>query len=316
MDKGAEVYRNLLAYLKNARAQMEVANHDEKLVLISEIYQRCKADALILFKYGKKTYYYTHICDLILICEEYLESTYILNYSETVVNPGDLKHFESVDEFLNYIVYQVRKKILAEFMRARGYYEDLKSIGLTNTCEILSTWVLEECQKLGIKCKKVRIDPGFNRRKLLYDGMGFHYFNLATINGKTYLLDLSYKQFFKQKNNLIERLGVAGLVGCAPGVYMMVDEARSKLASDLIENGWIEFNSDNIKNYFDGFALSVRNGIYYELLGKIDYSTNYTSVDYLNFLSGKDDMFKHEPREGLGRQLKPLKNPNIKFNLK
>ncbi|MBO4245639.1 MAG: hypothetical protein J5892_02740 [Bacilli bacterium] len=50
--------------------------------------------------------------------------------------------------------------------------------------------------------------------------------------------------------------------------------------------------------------------------GEVDYHTPYSASDYIHFLEGSDNMFKHEPKEGLGRQIRPLKDPSMVFNRK
>ena len=95
-----------------------------------------------------------------------------------------------------------------------------------------------------------------------------------------------------------------------------MDEERKIIANSVISRGWIPFTEENVKKYFDGFALSYRNGLYYELLGKVDYNTVFDFDDYFNFLNGCDTLFKYEPKEGIGYQKRPLKNPNINFKVK
>lgn len=60
------------------------------------------------------------------------------------------------------------------------------------------------------------------------------------------------------------------------GIYIMMDDSRKNMAEELLTKGYIEFTSQNIKDYFDGFVFSGRNGFYYEQLGK----TTLTAEDY------------------------------------
>jgi len=320
-QQGIATYKDLLNYLTDAQERMHTATKEEQIQIIQDIYARCKIDAITLFECGKKSYYFTNILDIISDCEDYLRHIYIVPCQEIYKNPGRFSKLESSNEVLDYIVYQVRNRIVNDYIKRQfslttPYPSIMEDINLDEECPKLSKWVEEECQKIGVKCRIVRIDPAFNRKKSILNGFGYHYFCLVELENKRYLIDLSYKQFFKQHKNIFERTGVVGKISCLPGAYMLLEEDRKNLATTLIEKGWIEFNEDTIKQYFDGFAISFRNGIYYELLGRVDYSTTYTSNDYLNFLDKKDDMLKHEPREGLGRQMKPLKNPYMKFRIK
>lgn len=88
----------------------------------------------------------------------------------------------------------------------------------------------------------------------------------------------------------------------------MMNESRKLTAKTLLEKGWIELTDVNCKNYFDGFALSYRNALYYEQLGKVDYTTNYTSDDYImKFVFGCDSQILREGKENLGIQKRMLK---------
>ena len=65
-------------------------------------------------------------------------------------------------------------------------------------------------------------------------------------------------------------------------------------------------NEENIKNYFDGFAISFRNGTFYDLTEDYSYTTNYSPYDYLRFINGYDSQYHHEGEEVLGYQRKKL----------
>ena len=99
--------------------------------------------------------------------------------------------------------------------------------------------------------------------------------------------------------------------GCLPGCFMTMTEDRLNVASTILKKGYMPLTEQNMKNYFDGFALSYRNGLYYEETSDFSFTTPYTGVDYLDFISGKDSQIKHESREVLGFQEKPLKNPKM-----
>lgn len=178
---------------------------------------------------------------------------------------------------------------------------------LTDRCEEASHYVKTACDLLNLKCLVLKIEAGFERDSNLLGKNGFHYFNIVIINDRRFLVDLTYSQFFKQKNNHIERLGVPLLVGPSVGAYMVYNPERKIVASNLLKNRWIEATDENLKHYFDGFALSYRNGLFYENQNVRDFSTPYTTEDYFNFLDGKDSQIAHETEECLGYQLRPLK---------
>jgi len=88
---------------------------------------------------------------------------------------------------------------------------------------------------------------------------------------------------------------------------------REKTARTILKRGWIELNEETIKHYLDGFALSYRNGLFYENLGVADYHTSYDIKDYHNFLFGDDSQIRREGKEYLGYQMQVLKNRDFKF---
>lgn len=118
------------------------------------------------------------------------------------------------------------------------------------------------------------------------------------------------------RENNFNLIGVPLLGGCKAGIYMTLDETKRKFAEKLMRDGWVEATSENIKLYLDAFAISFRNGLYYEKMGKVIYATDYTPQQYINFLLKKDSQLNYEAIEGLGRQKKLLKNAKMNFNIK
>ncbi len=80
----------------------------------------------------------------------------------------------------------------------------------------------------------------------------------------------------------------------------------------MINFGWIEATDQNLKAYFDSFAISFRNGIYYEDMKNIIFKTDYQAEDYISFLDGKGSQLEKESVISLGRQMRPLKSYNNK----
>ena len=87
---------------------------------------------------------------------------------------------------------------------------------------------------------------------------------------------------------------------------MIMSEERKKVAEVLLKRGWIELDQNVFKHYMDGFAISFRNGLYYEQTNDFSYTTNYTASDYEKFLFGADTQILHEGDEVLGYQKRPL----------
>ena len=202
-------------------------------------------------------------------------------------------------EILKNIVKKAIDRILFYF---DDKYKSINEVDMTNNCVVASFEIKKICDELGIACKVVTIYPGYEKDARLFGLSGFHYFNIVTIKDKNYLVDISYKQFFKKNTNFLEEIGIPYL--CAPlaGSFMLMNKEHQKFADELLKNGFIELKDDALKLYCDGFTMSYRNSLYYEYFGK-DYYTNYTNENYIDFLFGDDSQLKHEPVECLG----PLK---------
>ena len=320
--KANESYKELILYLESIKNRLSIVSSIDQFEILEEMYETLKEYALILFEQDKCPYFYSKIIDLVYECEKIVTGFQInSNSNKYIINEFIKVH--SVDTLLDYITTNIRNIIIKEYqeyLKSTFNMENLSvninQIDLTNLCDIMSEYVKEECLKFGIKCEIIKINPAFNAKTNLYKGKGYHYFNILEFQGHRYIMDLSYSQFFKQNSsNMLSRLGIPYLEPCKPGIYMMMDDKRSKVASIIISRGWIKLTENNFKEYLDGFTLSYRNGLYYELLGKVDYTTNYSYNDYIRFLEGTDNILRYEPKEGLGYQIKPLKNPYLNFKI-
>lgn len=277
------------------------------------------------YEYAKKVSNYHNknaIHDYIVGNECAMPRGYILNVNSNYdydkmhqdIEDVNIDSFNGVDKLLDYIVFMARYDIVIRhkpgFVCEKGAIE---KIDLMNCCYHISNEVKTICDSLNIKCELIRIDPAFNKEYDLLNGYGFHYFNVITIEGKKYIVDCSYKQFFDIMVSFLEKLGIYGTIGPYCGIYMLQNEERIKTATKLIKDGWMELNENNMKNYFDGFAISYRTALYYEDIGCIDFNTNYTANDYENFVFGDDDQGKHENIDYLGKQRIIIKKPKIIF---
>ena len=217
---------------------------------------------------------------------------------------------ETPEQLLDEIVYWTR------FMLSSPdkHFKSLINHNLANRCEQASRYIYQLAKFYNLKVQLVKIPAAFSSDDPLYDcDMEFHYFVLIEIDNKTYIVDCTYSQFFSWYRNAIEQMGNYSYIGCQPGIYMIKDKERDPVARTILKRGWIEVTEDNVKHYFDGFALSYRNGLFYENLGVADYSTPYTIEDYHYFLFGNDSQIKREGRKYLGYQMDHLKKSDFKF---
>ena len=271
--------------------------------------------------HGSTSLLYDLLIEKVKDCEDRLNDTFIIES-----NP----YFQFDDQYLNstrfnsmsdetkldYIVWVARRET---FIRLRNYDKNIKTFNrlhLTNECRNTSYLIDDICEQLGVDSKVIKIPAGFNDKINLYNGNGFHYFVIVKLSDKEYIVDCTYRQFFRGDTNNLDRLGVIGLGCCDPGAYMLMNEGRKNVALTILKNGWIRCNDSVLKHYLDGFTLSFRNALYYDWLGKVDYNVGYTIRNYLDFLNGEDLITNYEPRIGLGKQKQPLQNRELRFKIK
>lgn len=222
----------------------------------------------------------------------------------------DLDNYNSIEDILNEIVYQTRTMLSG----LNHDYNKLLNLKLANRCQEASEFIIKLAKKFNINAKIVKIYAAYSADELLYEtDEGYHYFVIITIDNETFLIDCTYSQFFSWYRNHIERLGNFCYSGCFPGVYMLKDIEREKVARIILRNGWIKLDESTFKCYLDGFTLYYRNGLYYEDLGEAVYTSDYNIDTYINFLFGDDSQIKHEKRRYLGYQPAPLRKSDFKF---
>ena len=263
------------------------------------------------------------LADKLWDCKMTLFDTFLLpfEYKKTVDKFQDVPFFlidyselESIDNLLDFIAISLRNEYLDRGDMLR-YYGIPKMEGLVfaDMCNELSERVKSRLQLFGINSDVLRIYPAFSQKPKIDNRLYFHDFVMAEIDDKKYIVDLSYSQFFIASDNQLESLGIESYYQPFPGIYMLQDEKRLNVARTILERGWIEATDENIKAYFDGFALSFRNGLFYQALGKSDYSTPYTADDYYSFLYSDDSQLKREERFYLGTQIRKSSNPTFDY---
>ena len=269
---------------------------------MDELYRYVRSIQNDYFKDGNLSNNFNYISRYLKKAEEELSKEFIMESS-----PEFNQKFNSdEEEKIRYIIYNVRSKLLGENIDAP----------LTDMC-VYSSNLLSRCtNKLDINSRMVVIYPGFTTdHSLLHFGCGYHSFNIVTINDKKYIVDLTYRQFFLSDKSSLERIGVCSLFNTLPGKFMTLNESRMETASKILKDGYIEMTDENMKNYFDGFALSFRNATYYDETDDFSFTTLYSPYDYMRFIDREDSQLNHEGIERLGYQKKILRNPNIRFDI-
>lgn len=252
------------------------------------------------------SFYY--FLDHLLACEENFEGI------KSLYIPIDLE-FYNEDSFLERTVYKTRKYLITESVYG-GFRGKLSDIDFTNKCMIASRYVSDICKEEGIQSYNLEIYPGYDARERLFEGSGYHFANIVKYKGEYYLIDVTYPQFFYSIRENLNRLGIVDFSCCNVGTFVLMEEIRINVAKALLRDGYIKLNEDTLKNYLDPFTISYRNGLFYESYKDLSYTTEYLFNDYLKFLLGEDSQIRHEGREYLGYQKRPLKNAQLDFRRK
>lgn len=230
-------------------------------------------------------------------------------------NRGECKTYTE-EEFLDLLVWLTRSGLVEHLKNEDEYLDNLDNETLSNQCYFSSKLVESICNGFNVRCKVIKIPPGFTDEIELYGGSGFHYFAMVQLQSGEYIVDCTYRQFFRLDRNLINRMGVFGMSGCDPGIYMTMDENRYDLANKILKRGWVKATPNNFKYYMDGFALAFRNCLYYEKNNETEMKTPYTFYDYKKFLKGEDHQINHEGYDCLGIQEEVLKDKDYCFKLR
>ena len=274
------------------------------------------SDLKKLYQYTKKIsndFYNGELDQRYEIVKNYLEfSSYIFNKRYILPISFEIKELSYNKDFneietLEFIINEARKYLLRLNNVKTINYDKKWKIDFCNYCKIASETIKKICNTLEIKCQIINIDPGYDKEAALYNNNGFHYFNIIELGKKHYIIDLTYKQFFKQGQNCIESIGLVNFPYPVAGCFILMTETGKNIAHELLKKGYIELTDDIFKTYLDAFTISFRNGLYYEQTNDYSYKTNYTITDYINFLSGIDTQIKHEGKEVLGYQKRPLR---------
>ncbi len=303
------VYDNTINYINTLRQyKTKIKNSstlEEQLDIMKEVYSFAKLIAPMFFedfKHLKSDY--NLIVEEIMNCEFALPNYYIIENNPQLTSPLNI---------LEYIVYITRDMLVKKVNKNAKNPSCLADIDLSNKCAVASRFITKFCHKYHIPNKRVLIETGYIKTSRLSNGMGYHYFNIVTLNNHDYLIDCTYSQFFLIRKNILECLGIPGHHNPYAGLFMVMDSCRKKVAEEILEKGYIKITPDVLKHYLDGFTLSYRNGLYYECTNDFSYTTNYQDTNYQSFLKREDNQLNYENKLHLGLQRYPLNNPNLNF---
>lgn len=281
------------------------------ITVLNKMYSYLRKNATDFYDNGSiNNLYYNAVMNLmdseLLFNKEYLlDNKFYLDVNDNI----SINHDSNEDDILKYLVYNARLSLIKDEYFGTDISKLDKNIwdfNLVNYCELASEKIKELCDQIGVSCKTLIIYPGFDKKVKLFDGIGYHYFNIIDFGTSKYLIDVTYSQFFNKSACNIGRIGIMDYSTPRAGYFMMLDDKRKNISKKLLSNGYIKLSDDGFKDYMDGFTLSFRNGLYYQKNNDYSFTTSYTSDDYFKFLNGLDSQVKHEGIEVLGFQKKPL----------
>ncbi len=291
-------------YILYANKLAKAKTKAEKIIIFKDLYQFAKNFSEFLGPSYANYKTYIYMRKIIMT----LEDTYLSNYFITNTLPNyPLNNYLLTYRTNEYILHNIIFRTRCYLHKEIDINESFNNLDLTNYCEKSCDYILNICQKMNIKATKIKINPGFSNEYQIYYGCGFHYFAVVEFHNHKYLLDPTYSQFFLLKRSIIDRIGIINLSGCDAGIFMYMQKRRKEIADKILKDGFILLDEDVLKHYLDGFAISYRNGLYYENTLDYSYTTNYTPQDYINFLKGLDSQITHEKISYLGYQRKPSK---------
>lgn len=298
--------KNILYFYDRCQIISNNKNKELARAELDELYQYIKDVTSSYFTDNRLDVSYKYLKQSLLACEHSLPLEFIIdsnpNFSFGMIDDTCPNNADFLTK-INWIVYMTRKHL---FSKKKN--KDFNLSDLADDCEKASNKVQELCKLVGLKSEQIIIYPGFCEYPELYEGNGYHFINLVSDGNNKVFVDCTYRQFFNKTYNNLNRIGIVDMSGCRAGIFMTMTDERKALAEFILKNGWFLASDENIKNYFDGFSLSYRNGLYYEITKDYSYTTKYTADDYRKFIRGLDRQINHEPLESLGfqRTLKPI----------
>ena len=98
-----------------------------------------------------------------------------------------------------------------------------------------------------------------------------HDFSIATIDGKKYIIDLSYRQFFTLTNSNVKEDGVD--IQLNPLIFMLQTSNKRNILEQMLKYGFIEATPENLKSYAESIitAFLGKDSINQEILSRDFY---------------------------------------------
>lgn len=164
--------------------------------------------------------------------------------------------------------------------KVRLELEDIKSSALINKCDFVTKLMCCELDKYKIAYNVIET------HKILGNDVLGHMFLIVYIEDKSYIVDLTYLQFFLKdrcnKNMYKEKDGITYMAP-DPGYYYVENKDKIDIAKPILEYGYIELDENSLKVYLDSF-FETRRG------RRINYEIS--SSTYMNVINKNNKTIK------------------------
>lgn len=107
-----------------------------------------------------------------------------------------------------------------------------------------------------------------------------HYVMGVKLNDKYYILDPTYKKYFKALKYRLNSHHILEKFHGLPGFFVIRNNEGKKFAKELVQKGYFECTEQNMKIYCDGFVLCKYNQG--KKMKSLVYSNNISGTEYLN----------------------------------
>ncbi len=238
---------------------------------------------------------------------------------------------EEANKILEWVVQADRKCLNNEL---KG---DIKESDLMGYCGLSQGIVYTILKKMGLEARVSNINP-----TITGENLGGHAFNSVAIpvkqqDGtyieKNFLIDATYRQFFKRDNisisgRFIKDKRFGGKATPMAGYWCINLQGGKKFAEEILSNGFVELTPENAKFYGDSFILEknmdkkfqaqYEQGVTVPVPRKKDLITGISGETYIEYMTDKNrqdyrgiDYDDEEIEENYGNIIKtPLMQKN------
>ena len=190
---------------------------------------------------------------------------------------------EEIETLLNWTTNNTRNNI-----KNSNFGDDQDLDGVCGFAQFSSLYPLEELEL------KITINnaASFTNNKIrhAFGTVSFPTIIDEEIKEVTYLIDLTYSQFFLL-NKCVENCYLKGEHPSA-GYFIKNDPKRLKAAKELLEKGYIKATEENLKDVFYGLYLST-----FDKKDVKQAEIDFEQLDLLKIINEEQDVFNYNPEE-------------------